>query len=53
VRDIRPAIDAIHDAGGLAIISSDLLALTLLEAPGNLGADIVLGSTQRFGVPFG
>ena len=36
VRDIRPAITAIHDAGGLAIIASDLLALTLLEAPGNL-----------------
>jgi glycine dehydrogenase len=53
VRDITPAITAIHDAGGLAIIASDLLALTLLEAPGNLGADIVLGSAQRFGVPFG
>ncbi len=53
VRDIRPAISAIHDAGGLAIVASDLLALTLLEAPGNLGADIVLGSAQRFGVPFG
>lgn len=53
VRDIRPEIDAIHDAGGLAIVTTDLLALTLLEAPGNLGADMVLGSAQRFGVPFG
>ena len=53
VRDIRPEIDAIHEAGGLAIVTTDLLALTLLEAPGNLGADMVLGSAQRFGVPFG
>ncbi len=53
VRNIRPEIDAIHQAGGLAIVTTDLLALTLLEAPGNLGADMVLGSAQRFGVPFG
>ena len=53
VRDITAAITAIHDAGGLAIIASDLLALTMIEAPGTFGADIVLGSAQRFGVPFG
>ena len=53
VRNIRPEIDAIHEAGGLAIVTTDLLALTLLEAPGNMGADMVLGSAQRFGVPFG
>lgn len=53
IRDIRPQIDAIHEAGGLAIVVTDLLALTMIEAPGTYGADIVLGSSQRFGVPFG
>ena len=53
VRDIKPDIDAIQAAGGMAIIASDLLALCVLESPGSLGADIVLGSAQRFGVPFG
>ena len=53
VRDIRPEIESIHAAGGLAIVACDLLALTILESPGALGADMVLGSTQRFGVPFG
>ena len=53
VRDIRPEIERIHEAGGLAIVACDLLALTMLESPGALGADMVLGSTQRFGVPFG
>jgi glycine dehydrogenase len=53
VRDIKPDIDAIQAAGGMAIIASDLLALCVLESPGSFGADIVLGSAQRFGVPFG
>ena len=53
VRDIKPEIEAIHAAGGLAIIATDLLALTMIESPGALGADMVLGSSQRFGVPFG
>ena len=53
VRDIRGEIKAIHEAGALAAVASDLLALCLLESPGKLGADIVFGSAQRFGVPFG
>ena len=51
VRDPRPAIEAAHAAGGLAVVAADLLALTLLESPGRLGADVVVGSSQRFGVP--
>ena len=53
IRDPRPIIDAVHAAGGLAVVATDLLALTLLTPPGELGADIVLGSAQRFGVPMG
>ncbi len=51
IRDPRPVIDAVHEHGGLAVVAADLLALTLLEAPGSLGADVVVGSSQRFGVP--
>ncbi|MCX6399811.1 MAG: aminomethyl-transferring glycine dehydrogenase [Propionibacteriales bacterium] len=51
VADIKPVIDAVHERGGLAVVAADLLALTLLEAPGTLGADVVVGSAQRFGVP--
>jgi len=53
IRDLSGDIDAIHDGGGLAVVSADLLALALLTPPGEMGADIVVGSTQRFGVPFG
>ncbi|WBT08051.1 aminomethyl-transferring glycine dehydrogenase [Corynebacterium sp. SCR221107] len=51
VRDIRGLIEDIHSRGGLATVATDLLALQLLEAPGTLGADIAVGSSQRFGVP--
>ncbi|MBR1219882.1 aminomethyl-transferring glycine dehydrogenase [Bradyrhizobium sp. U87765 SZCCT0131] len=53
VRDLRPAIAALKARGALAIIAADPLALTLLASPGDLGADVAVGSTQRFGVPMG
>jgi glycine dehydrogenase len=53
VRDLRPVIDAAHRAGGLAVVATDLLACTLLTPPGELGADVAVGSSQRFGVPMG
>lgn len=51
ITDPRPVIEAIHERGGLVAVDADILALTLLEAPGTLGADIAVGTTQRFGVP--
>jgi glycine dehydrogenase len=53
VRDLSPEIAAVHAAGGLAIVAADPLSLVLLRPPGEMGADVVVGSTQRFGVPMG
>jgi glycine dehydrogenase len=53
VRDLRGAIASLRAKGALAIVAADLLALTLLASPGELGADIAVGSAQRFGVPMG
>lgn len=50
---LQQITDAAHQAGALAIAAADLLALTLIAAPGDLGADIAVGTSQRFGVPMG
>lgn len=51
--DYAPFAQAAHDAGALLVVAADILALTLLKPPGELGADVAVGSTQRFGVPLG
>ncbi|SDO14437.1 glycine dehydrogenase [Sulfitobacter litoralis] len=53
VRDFTDHMTALHDAGALGVVSADPMALTLLKEPGAMGADIAVGSTQRFGVPEG
>jgi len=51
--DYESFAKAAHDAGALLVIAADILALTLLRPPGEMGADVAVGSTQRFGVPLG
>lgn len=53
VRDLKPAIASLRAKGAVSIVAADLLALTLIASPGDLGADIAIGSAQRFGVPMG
>ena len=53
ITDLRPIVEKAHAAGLLVAVASDLMALTLLTPPGGMGADAVVGSSQRFGVPLG
>ncbi len=53
IHDLRDAVERVHAQGAAFIVATDLLALTLLSPPGEWGADIALGSSQRFGVPMG
>ena len=53
VRDLRGVIAEAHEKSALAVVAADILALAILTPPGEMGADVVVGSTQRFGVPMG
>ena len=53
IEDYRDFIDQVHKQGAYVVMATDLLALTLLTSPGTLGADVAVGSAQRFGVPLG
>ncbi len=53
IRSFRKVIKQVQEQGALVVMAADILSLVLLESPGSLGADVVIGSTQRFGVPLG
>jgi glycine dehydrogenase len=53
VTDLAPLIDRLHQHQAIAVVAADLMSLTLLKPPGEMGADVVMGSSQRFGVPMG
>jgi glycine dehydrogenase len=53
IRDLKPMIEQLHAQQALACVAADLLSLLLLTPPGEMGADVVFGSSQRFGVPMG
>ena len=53
IRNLQPVIEALHSSGAIAAVTADLLACCVLQPPGEQGADIVVGSSQRFGVPLG
>ncbi len=53
IRDLAPLAEAVHERGAQLVVAADLLALTLVPPPGEAGADIAVGTTQRFGVPMG
>ena len=53
LRDLEPLAEAAHERGALLVVAADLLALTVVTPPGEVGADIAVGTTQRFGVPLG
>ena len=52
-RDLTPLINSLHDMKAIAVVAADLMSLTMLKPPGEMGADVVTGSSQRFGVPMG
>ncbi|MDD2059447.1 aminomethyl-transferring glycine dehydrogenase [Pseudomonas sp. GD03860] len=53
IRDLRPLVEQLHKQQALACVAADLLSLLMLSPPGEQGADVVLGTSQRFGVPMG
>jgi len=53
IRDFKVTIDEAHNKGALVVMAADLLSLMLITSPGELGADVAVGSSQRFGVPLG
>ena len=53
IRDLTDTIQQVHDKGGLVTVAADIMSLVLLKSPGSMGADVVVGTNQRFGIPMG